>query len=373
MTQATRTLAVSVGLVATSAVVGLLLIELLFVPMKITRGLDRSLALMGFYAPPGLLIDDTAINEDGFTGHRLEAVHATSTSPRILTLGGSTMFNRRMTERMISAWQESFPEPPLVVGAALRTHTTRASVIKYQYHFSRFDFDYVLIYHGINDLWANNVEPLRFRDDYSHQNPWGRRNLLLDHLMIARLVFNHRNPPSGAFPEESNQAGFLASSSFENNLRALIEDIRQRDGIPVLMTFAWHIPEHYSHELFQAGALAYNNPTRYDYCPVELWGSVEYVQEGLQHHNEIIRRLARELGVALVDQFANLSADIENFGDPVHFSEPGTDRFIAALTHFFAQELPAAGEALGISDPWAADLAAERQVLVSEIAREDGE
>ena len=44
-------------------------------------------------------------------------------------------------------------------------HTSRASVIKYDF-LSKYRFDVVLIYEGINDLWANHVTPERFRDDY---------------------------------------------------------------------------------------------------------------------------------------------------------------------------------------------------------------
>ncbi|MCC5870688.1 MAG: hypothetical protein JJU27_19485 [Gammaproteobacteria bacterium] len=314
---------------------GLVILEFIFVPGYVTRDVDRDLALMGFYAPPGVLVDDTRINADGFTGHESSEITRASNTTKILTLGGSTMFNRRMTERMIDSWGNLFPAPPQVLGAALRTHTTRASVIKYEYHFSKLPFDYVLIYHSINDLWANNFSQDDFRSDFSHQNPWGRRTLLLDNLMLARLAYNSRHSSHGTFPEISNEAGFMAEVSFEANLRALVGAVRANGGTPILMTFAWHIPENYSLDAFLSGELAYNNPTRYDYCPVELWGEVAYVEQALQRHNTIIRRLATTLDVDLIDQHESLSRDPENFGDPVHFSEPGTDRFIANLTDYF--------------------------------------
>lgn len=306
---------------------------------------------MGFYAPPGMLVDDTRINSDGFTGNRLSDLSREKGVVRVLTLGGSTMFNRRMTERMIATWTDALPTTPLVVGAALRTHTTRASVIKYDYLFSNYQFDYVLIYHGINDLWANNVPPERFRQDYSHQNAWGRRSLLLDHSVIARRIYNSLQTPQGPFPIRSNEAAFMADKAFEANLRALIAEIRSNAGIPVLMTFAWFIPEQYSLEKFTAGELPYNNPTRYDYCPVELWGDVAYVEEGLHRLNAIILSLAAELEVGLIDQAQQLGDISENFGDPVHFSELGTERFIANITDYLLEDLAIRADIKGAGVP----------------------
>ncbi len=328
------------GLVSFSTVSGLILLEFLVIPQTVTRGIDRDLALMGFYAYPGILIDDTPINSKGFTGHELLETEKSSDIVRILTLGGSTMFNRRMTERMIDSWHDVFPSPPEVVGGALRTHTTRASVIKYEYHFSKYRFDYVLIYHGINDLWANNVDPGRYSSDYAHQNPWGRRTAFLDNVVLARIIYNAFHPGAGAFPESaSNRANFMAEESFEANLRSLVLSVRENDGKPVLMTFAWYIPEDYTLDRFLAGGVGYNNPTRYDYCPVELWGDVAYVNAGLERTNAIVRRIASELNVDLVEQYDHLGQNLENFGDPVHFSEIGTERFIGELTEYFRREV----------------------------------
>lgn len=88
----------ALALLGASTLASIALVELLLAPWYVFRGVDRDLGLMGFYAPPGLLVDDTQINPDGFTGHALSQIDDTSDTTRILTLGGSTMFNRRMTE-----------------------------------------------------------------------------------------------------------------------------------------------------------------------------------------------------------------------------------------------------------------------------------
>ena len=213
--------------------------------------------------------------------------------------------------------------------------------------------DYVLIYDAINDLWMNHVSAEKFRDDYSHARPWYKRNFLLNHSIIARYLYNRilwslpkciysnawaqfiKNP---LLLECYNGANFRAYTTFEGNIRKLIELVRKDNGVPILMTFASNIPANYSKEAFERGSLGYVNPTNYDKQPVELWGGVEYVREGIRQNNLIIRAIAREEHVLLIDQEKKLSDNIRMFGDPVHLSENGTDIFVKNITDFFISE-----------------------------------
>ena len=61
------------------------------------------MALMGFAGKPNTTLDDTPINSMGFTGDVID-IEKNPEKVRILTLGGSAMFNRRMTEQL----KESF-------------------------------------------------------------------------------------------------------------------------------------------------------------------------------------------------------------------------------------------------------------------------
>src|SRR5262245_4133647 len=126
-----------------------------FVVLTAQTRLPRDTFLMGFAGNPDTLVDDTRINSAGFTGDVVGMVKPPGTI-RILTLGGSSMFNRRMTERLKDRFAASSSQRVEVIGGALRTHTTASSVIKYKL-FSKYKPDFVLIYDGINDLWANHV------------------------------------------------------------------------------------------------------------------------------------------------------------------------------------------------------------------------
>lgn len=291
----------------------------------------RDLALLGFLALPNSKVDDTLINSQGFTGNVILDASRSTNSIRILTLGGSAFFNRRMTERLSAHLANATPRKVEVVGGALRTHTSRSSVIKYRY-FRKFKFDYVVVYDGINDLWANNVQPPDYRSDYSHIVPWNRRNLLLDHSLLARYVYNNVIWKKPDFAP--NGANFRADVDFENNLRTLVRMIKNDKATPLLMTIAWHIPPDYSMEKFWANTLTYHNPTDYDKTEVELWGHPSVVHEGLNRLNTIIRRVAAEETVPLLDQEGLLRGKARYFGDVCHMNEEGTTQFIENIRSF---------------------------------------
>ena len=60
------------------------------------------------------------------------------------------------------------------VSAGVPAHMTYDSLWKYQYWYEGYDFDLVMIYHGINDARANNYPESVFHEDYT-QFPYYRR------------------------------------------------------------------------------------------------------------------------------------------------------------------------------------------------------
>ncbi len=295
--------------------------------------LPRETFLMGFAATPGK-VDDVIVNSMGFTGDVVVREKGEGTT-RLLTLGESSFFNRRVTERLKSRLQKISTNEVQIVGAALRTHTTRSSLLKYELLRS-YDFDLVLIYHGINDLWANQVPLEEFQEDYSHLDPWYARNFWLDHSVLVRLAYNAVAAP------RSRSAGapshYASEATFERNLSTLVEKIRVDGATPVLMTLAFSLPPHYTFEAFASDRIGYNNPTNYDRWPVELWGPPRYVRKGLDDHNRIVRGLAERHRVPLLDQERLMGKDLRWFGDVCHLSEEGTDRFIENVAERFARE-----------------------------------
>jgi hypothetical protein len=119
------------------------LAEFVFLPRSF--GVPRATALFGLMANT-TKVDDTEINALGFTGDVPGEIKQPS-EKRILLLGGSAMFNRRLAVRLKTALQARSVHPVVVLDAALRSHTSRASVIKYRY-LAKYRFDYVVINEG---------------------------------------------------------------------------------------------------------------------------------------------------------------------------------------------------------------------------------
>lgn len=310
-------------------------------------GLPRDALLMGFAATPGTVVDGQVINPMGFTGDVVDGSEPAG-AWRVLVLGSSTMFNRHMADHLKAALQQRSHRPVVLLDAGLRSHTTRADVIKLQWLLSH-RWDTVLVYDGINDLWANHVQPADYRPDYGHLDPWYVRHPALAHSLVLRYGYNtawhalravNRWTGERLFPDyqfvfpkkpHANAAGYAADQAFADNLTTIIEASRAHGAEPVLLTFAYHLPAHYSRQAFLAGELDYHNPDQYDARDVFNWGSPDYVRTGLERQNARVRALAAQYGVRLVDIDQAMSHRGEWFGDVCHFNATGVEVFAGQI------------------------------------------
>lgn len=299
-----------------------------------TLPLPRAVWLMGFAASDPDLVD-VPINSLGFTGDDPRAVKPAETL-RVLTLGGSVLFNRNFTERLRRELEPYVESELEVLGAALRGHTSRSSLLKWNLLRDR-KWDVVVVYAAINDLWANHYAPADYREDYGHLSPWYVRNPLLDRSILARLFYNrflYREPQ-----RELMASGYRSINTFARNLHELVASIRAEGARPVLSTFAWMIPEDYDRAKLLNGEMDYVNPDRYDQCGAETWGPVEWVREGLRRSNAAIRTVSRDTETPLFDARNVLGDEARWFGDVCHPSEQGAQRLSRAL----AESLDALG------------------------------
>ncbi|MCB1614468.1 MAG: hypothetical protein KDI30_00500 [Pseudomonadales bacterium] len=316
-----------------------------FILLPALSGLNRETLLMGFAGKPGSEIDGQLINTMGFTGDVIEIEKQPGTV-RILILGGSVMFNRHLGERLKPQLQALLPGKKLeLVNAGLRSHTTRSSLLKMRL-LQKYQFDYVFIYHGINDLWANHIDKSGYRPDYSHLNSWYERSAVLDHSTIARSIFNTWRMikplpvPQYIFPDKANvnRCAFCSVKSLEENLEEISSIAEASGSRIVLITFASNIPENYSRKKFLENTVGYINPEDYDRRDIFNWGPPDYVREGLKRHNTALKTLATKKHLALWDADQILSPHIEWFGDACHFNNEGVDRFIEGLGNFIKTE-----------------------------------
>ncbi|MEW5735733.1 MAG: SGNH/GDSL hydrolase family protein [Thermodesulfobacteriota bacterium] len=318
--------------VPAAVVLAMLVFADLFVMHRIFGAPDRATFLMGFYGDPGTRLEDTAINRMGFTGDVLRPKKPPGVI-RVLTLGGSVLFNRRFAEKLKRAISEKITEPVEVLGGALRVHNTWSSREKLAF-LSRYHFDFVVICHGINDLDANSVAPEDFREDYSQLNPWHHRGFWVEHSTILRLLYNRF---LYSYPDKKEPKDCISAPVFARNMERLVDMARDSGATPILMTFAWVIPGGYTLERFKKGRAGYVNPDNYDPCPVELWGRPPYVNRCLEENNRAVRDLAARKNVPLLDAESLLGKDPRLFGDLCHPNNRGVDLLVSGIAGKIAE------------------------------------
>lgn len=232
-------------------------------------------------------------------------------------------------------------------------HNSRDSLLKYR-QLGEQRFDLVVVYHGINDLRANQISEAEFRDDYSHMEWYRRVNWLsqnqdllhwtavpyvLNDVRIAfeKLTGRYRPAAEGALERD---VGFeevtKTTPGFRSNLEAILSLARERGDRVLLMTYAWYVPDGYSEKAF--------NEKRIDYAlhgvPTEVWGSPQGVARGLRAHNDVVHALAREHPDALfVDQEALIPREGIHWNDVCHLTVRGT----LAFARFIAEAIESAG------------------------------
>lgn len=270
-------------------------------------------------------------------------------TPRVLLLGASVL-NRTFGDvapLLGEALEQAWSEKVRIVSLAMLGHSSLDSYYKYrELHDERFDL--VVIYHGINDLRANNVPPQLWRDDYGHYAWYDEINFYFQHETLrglpvivpyalkhaATLLRSNRYVPEHGpnaewvvYGEEIKTAAVLRA-----NLERILALALDRNDPVLLMTFAHFLPEDYTLERFQRGEMGFGHWDHSSPSAVEIWGAPDNVRKGLQEHDRVLRELHQaHPGALFVDQTARLGGDPGNFVDVCHFSPAGAQRFVEGI------------------------------------------
>lgn len=306
----------------------ILTIEFVFPRLK---GYSRAEYLCAWLGDKNTTFLGVNINSQGLTGDVI-SLHKKPGEVEILTLGGSSFYLRNMTEKLKKSLKEIGMDNVRVTGGVFPGNDSRSSLLKYRHLLPRHDFNYLIICHGVNDLWANRVAAEDFRSDYSHLDP----SYKIFGSVIIKLIYYNLIWKKSQETDEYNH--YPSENAFRENISTLIRESRSHGTEVILMTYPFYIHEDYSKEAFKKGLLDYNKNKRELSTAVEDWGTPEHIREGLRRHNRIIRELAKEYGVPLIDQDRLMPAEGRLFSDFCHLSIPGVDRFISHISNHFKQE-----------------------------------
>lgn len=266
---------------------------------------------------------------------------------RILCAGGSTTFDllaasdertwpwrledelRRRRPR-IEVWNAGFPG-----------WTSLESLISLALRDVDLGPGLVVVYAGDNDLQPGGYQPFDREYEHGHAElalralgfdrpplPWRSRSVLLERLAAA---WSRPGDPWASLDPRQPRHSRLAPgaiATFDRNLRSLAALARVHGARVALVTQTIRIRRRQ-----RADDLEYLAQWLPGLAPAAAPGELERL-------NDVLRSRRKDEGVQLVDAAARIGWQDEDFADPLHFSDRGSERFAGFLAAELA--LPAA-------------------------------
>jgi lysophospholipase L1-like esterase len=291
---------------------------------------------------------DWDINEHGYRGKAFSRDKPPGVK-RAVIYGGSAVFDlgagqgRDWPSRVEHALQEQEFANVEVINAGIPRHASFDSLGRVFAEGHHFRPDFLLLYNAWNDLKLfSSDEPLlrQIKPFDPTKNPiLNYRNRLDRQLWQVSEVYNllrfhyfrnkYRVGQEGRMPAAQTAQGIApaALDQYRLNLEMFVDVARNIDAVPVLMTQARLITRD-NQETEQARLR-----DAYQYLPPML------IYEGMQRADEIIRSVARDKGVELIDASTLMTGEGAYFRDHVHLSEQGSSRLSAIVSEHLASLL----------------------------------
>ena len=288
----------------------------------------RGLAFLNY----GLSPTHEGVNSRGYRGPEI-AVPKPAEVYRIVALGGSTTFGlflenwrlaypHRLQRHLRRAHGYSHVE---VVNAGAPQYTTWESAVNMLLRVPELEPDMVIIYHGINDVGVRLTDPEYFDGLYSAKGYWtdqedplppfsllrfGMQRLGFELQADYRLDAKFRVPAGirSCMPGGSALDGYCSGFDmaardvlranppkyFERNMRSMIRLAHDMNSETLLLTWAY-------------------SPLDF---PIEGGGGMvyQYLQDGVEEHNAIVRRLATEESALFFDLAASMPIEERFWG-----------------------------------------------------------
>jgi len=256
---------------------------------------------------------------------------ASDTTPplRIFCLGGSTT---EYTDSQKRGWPIRLEENlgGNVPGRQVRVYnqgrqwyTSQHTLYNYITNLRQHRPDVLIVMHAINDLLINadfcyySFGP--FQDDYRHFH--GPVYRLINRPTLVQTAMNILSKIWYHIPREVIETDhFPGLAPFERNLRALI-DVARLDSVQVVLLtqpylFKDTMTAEEDAELIMLHVEAVG--------PTKEWGLSTALQ-GMKQYNDVIRRVAQDENVLLIDLEKVIPKSLEYFHDDVHYREKTFD------------------------------------------------
>lgn len=293
------------------------------------------------------------ISPNGYRGPAFDVRKPPGTT-RIIVLGGSSVFDQGVPDRddKAGSWPHLLERQLVskglsdleVINAGIPGHATGDSLGRLFSQLWMYEPDYVLVYHGWNDMkfWkSQEVTPerplIQLVPPYDeNSNPFISYRGFWDRLLSnSQIYVKIRNRyymskldvgTEGVIESRGSREteyGRFGPDQFRLNLELIVSACNLIDAVPVLVTQATLVAP----DLSEADRKRIN----YDYQGLAHDTLVAAYEESYR----IIREVSARNNTAFIDAAVKLNGSGEHFADHVHLSPPGS----MALAEIIAEEL----------------------------------
>ena len=314
------------------------------------QSLFRGLAYLNY----GLSATHESVNSLGYRGPDI-LLPKPADSYRIVALGGSTTYGL-----FLDRWQLAYPhqleqflhddhgyDHVELTNAGALGYSSWESAVNMLLRVPDLEPDMIIIYHGINDVGVRLTDPDYFDGLNTGKGYWVDLDEPLPFSALWRLGLNKlgyelkaayeldatfrrpdgiRSCMQDSSRDEAYCQGFdmpanevLSANSpvyFERNMRNMILLARGMGTEVLLLTWAY-------------------SPLDF---PIDGGGGMVYkhLQDGVDEHNAIVRRLAKEEGTLFYDMAASMPIDVDYWVNGVHMKPAGTAEMARQLADYLA-------------------------------------
>jgi len=261
----------------------------------------------------------------------------------VLLLGGSVLNpnNGEVAEKLKLQLKELDSSRSFKIhNVSYSGHTSRDSKFKMEL-LSKYHFDLVVFYHGINEVRANNCPNEVFKVDYGHfvwYDEINRVKKYSGHEISAiplafdyyKVIFTNMFFPTNYIPEGNPREGWRefgnnikTEESFRSNLLDIKNIVNDMGSKLIVPTFTYCVDSNYSLQEFEKRRFR-DERVRF---PIETWGFPSNVTKGIEAHNGIIKELTNEEGIVVIEMDSEMSKNDIMFDDVCHLTERGSGEF----------------------------------------------
>lgn len=294
------------------------------------------------------------INRHGYRGADFD-VEKSATGCRLAILGGSAVFDLAASEGndwphqveslLATAAQELGIVPFEVINAGVPGHSSADAVGKLYADLWRFDLDGILLYNSWNDVkYFTRLSPSTPLPDLvaphdptadPFQNYRGPVDRLLAHSQLyvklrnRFLLWRYPLGIEGQVAEGELRDDFnaMAPEQFRLNVEMVVDTSRNLGAEPILLTQATLVTAQTSEEDRHRIAYGYQGLTH------------DALVHALAVNNGILRQVAEDKGIDLLNLDASLSGRSELFDDHVHTSREGSRALAEGVAEFLEPRL----------------------------------